>query len=144
MKRETTILLKNICLGLSCLITVVGFLRPAIGDGNPGILIVSLWGMGPCLLFWFATYMLERFSSIPQVPGIGFGISILVAVYSFAVYAEPLNHKSSTEGLIFIFAPLWLYLLLLPLLGVCVFFAWLWNKVPGGYNYDDDSDEDAD
>jgi hypothetical protein len=136
MKRETKILLKNICLGVSCLVTVVGFLRPAGDDANIGILVVLLWGTGPCLLFWLATYLLERFSSIPQVPGIGLVISIFVALYSLAVYAEPLNHKSSTEGLIFVFAPLWLYLILLPLLGVCLFFAWLRNKMP---EIDDDT-----
>ena len=132
MKRETKILLKNICPGVACLVTIVGFLRGADEDTNVGILVVLLWGTGPYLLFWLATYLLERFSSIPQVPGIGFGISILVALYALGVYAEPLDHKSSTEGLIFIFAPLWLYLLLLPLLGVCVFCAWLLRKSPDG------------
>jgi hypothetical protein len=125
MKRESKILLKNICLGVAGVVTIVGFLRSAGEDANIEVLVLLLWGTGPYLLFWIATNLLERFSSIPQVPGIGFGISILIALYALGVYAEPLNHKSSTEGLIFVFAPLWLYLLLLPLLGVCVFSAWL-------------------
>jgi hypothetical protein len=128
MKRETKIILKSICLAVSCIVTIIGFLRPADDDAGIGILVVLLWGTGPYLIFWLATYLLERFSSIRQVPGIGFGISVFVAIYALAVYAEPLNHKSSTEGLIFLFAPLWLYLLLLPLLGLCVFVAWLSNR----------------
>jgi len=38
-----------------------------------------------------------------QVPGIGFGISIFIVMYALAVYLEPLNHKSSTEGLVYVF-----------------------------------------
>ena len=128
MTRKTKIILKNVCLGLACMVTSVAFFRSA--EDNPGIgnLFVLLWGSGPYLLFWLATYLLERFSSVPQVPGIGFGLSILIALYAFAVYLEPLDHQSSTEGLIYLFAPLWLYFSVLPLLGICVLIAWLSNR----------------
>ena len=128
MTRETKSILKNTCLALSCIVTIIALLRSADDDAGIGILILLLWAMGPYILFWLATFLLERFSSIRQVPGIGFGISIFVFVYALAVYLEPLNHKSSTEGLIFIFAPIWLYFLLLPLLGLCVLVAWLSNR----------------
>ena len=129
MKRETKIFLKNIFLVLSGLVTIHSFLRAVdTGVGILGILPILLWGTGPYILFWIATYLLERFSSMRQVPGIGFGISIFILLYALGVYLEPLNHKSSTEGLIFLFAPLWLYFLLLPLLGVCVLVAWLSNR----------------
>ena len=106
MKRETKIFLKNIFLVLSGLVTIHSFLRAVdTGVGILGILPILLWGTGPYILFWIATYLLERFSSMRQVPGIGFGISIFILLYALGVYLEPLNHKSSTEGLIFIFAP---------------------------------------
>ena len=129
MQRETKIILKNTCLILSCIVTVIPFLREADDNAGIGILIFLLWGTGPYILFWLATYLLERFSSMRQVPGIGFGISIFVLLYALTVYLEPLNHKSSTEGLLYIFAPLWLYVSLLPLLGSCFIIAWLLNRL---------------
>jgi len=128
MTRETKIKLKNTFLAASCIVTIIAFLRSADNDAGIGILVVLLWGTGPYLVFWLATYLLERFSRMRQGPGIGFGISIFILLYALAVYLEPLNHKSSTEGLIYIFAPLWLYLLLFPLLGLCTFFAWLSDR----------------
>ena len=133
MHPNTKIILKNSFLLVSGIVTIIAFLR-LVGDDAEwdvhaaiGILVMLLWGTGPYILFWLATFLLERFSSIRQVPGIGFGISIVILLYALAVYLEPLNHKSSTEGLIFIFAPLWLYLIL-PLLGVCVLIAWISNR----------------
>jgi hypothetical protein len=128
MTRKTKIVLKNTLLTISCIVTGIAFLRPADDDAGISIIIPLLWVTGPYILFWLVTYLLERFSSIHQVPGIGFGISIFVFVYALTVYLKPLNHKSSTEGLIFLFAPLWLYFLLLPSLGLCVLVAWLSNR----------------
>jgi len=128
MTRESKIIFKNTCLAASCIVTIIAFLRAADDDAGVGILVVLLWGTGPYILFWLATYLLERFSSMRQVPGIGFGISIFIVMYALAVYLEPLNHKSSTEGLVYVFAPLWLYFLLLPLLGLCILVAWLSNR----------------
>jgi len=128
MKGETKILLKKTLLVVSIVVTVIAFLRSVSDDAGAGILVVLLWGIGPYLLFWLATYFLERFSSMPQVPGIGFGLSIPILIYALAVYLEPLNHKSSTEGLIFIFAPLWLYIFTLPALGLCILVARLLSR----------------
>ena len=128
MTRQTKIVLKNICLGLSSFVTIVGFNRAVDDDPGIGVLIVFLWGTGPYLLFWLVTYLLERFTSIRQVPAMGLGISLLIVVYAFAVYFQPLDHKSSTEGLIFIFAPLWLYISVLPLLGFCLLIALVSNR----------------
>jgi chromate transport protein ChrA len=136
MTRKTKVNLKNTCLALSCIVTVVFFLREiggsfaeSSGEGSAiGFLILMLWVTGPYLLFWLVTYLLERYSSVPQVPGIGFGVSILIVLYAFAVYFQPLNHESSTEGLIFIFAPLWLYITVLPLLGFCLLISWVSNR----------------
>lgn len=125
MTRDTKIILKNTLLIVCCVATTAGFMRAADPNANAGIFLFLLWGIGPYLIFWVATWLLERFSSIPQVPGIGFGLSILIALYALAVYLLPLSHQSSTEGLIFIFAPLWLYILVLPALGICVVVAWL-------------------
>ena len=128
MKRETKIFLKNTSLLVSGMVTIVSMIRDA-GDGEgSGMLVWFLWGTGPYIVFWLATWLLERFSSMRQVPGIGFGISIFILLYALLAYLEPLDHKSSTEGLIFIFAPLWLYFLLLPLLGVCMLVAWLLDR----------------
>ena len=143
MTRQTKILLKNICLAASCLVTIVAFLRPVDTDGDfgivgiLGILLILLWGIGPYLLFWLATYLLERFSSLRQAPAIGLGISVPIVLYALFVYLEPLDHKSSTEGLIYFFAPFWLYLALLPLLGLCVFAAWLSNRFSTKSKYPD-------
>jgi hypothetical protein len=126
VKPETKIILKNICLALSCIVTIIAFLRPADGVA-PGLLLVLLWGTGPYIVFWIATFLLERFSKIPQVPGIGFGMSILVLLYALACYLTPLNHKRSTEALIYFFAPYWLYVFVLPALGFLVLAAWLTN-----------------
>jgi hypothetical protein len=120
MKRGTKIFLKNCFLVVSGLVTMMSFLRAADPDNGSDNLVWVLWGIGPYFLFWIMTWLLERLSSIRQVPGIGFGLSIVILVYALLVYLEPLNHKSSTEGLIFLFAPLWLYLLTLPALGICV------------------------
>lgn len=128
MKRDTKIILKNTFLVVSTMVTIIAFLRPAGDDAGVGVLVVLLWGTVPYILFWLATFLLERFSSMRQVPGIGFGISIFILLYAFAVYLEPLNHKSSTESLIFIFAPLWLYFFALPTLSICILVAWFSNR----------------
>lgn len=101
--------------------------RVADDDAGIGILVVFAWGIAPYGCFWLATYLFERFTSIQQVPGIGYVIAILILIYSLLVYVPPLNHESSTEGLIFIFAPLWLYFAC-PILGLCVLVAWLSNR----------------
>src|SRR5436190_17964541 len=128
MNRDTKIILKNTFLAVAAVVTTVGLLRIPSDDADAGILGILLWAIGPYIVFWLVTFLLERFSSVRQVPGIGFGISIFIALYALAVYLQPLNHKSSTEGLIYIFAPLWLYFLTLPVLAICILVAWLSNR----------------
>lgn len=128
MKSETKTTLKNVFLLTSTVVTVNAFLRAVDEDAGAGILIVLLWGIGPYILFLVLTLLLERFSSMRQGPGIGFGISIFILLYALGVYLEPLNHKSSTEGLIFMFAPLWLYFFIPPVFGICTLLAWLTNR----------------
>lgn len=128
MKRETIIFCKTVALILSAIVAIFGLLRLTVGEFNPGIIGFLVWVISPYAVFLSATYLLERFTSIPQVPGIGFFISILILIFSLLVYVPSLNHESSTEGLIFIFVPFWIFFGSFPFLGLCVLGAWLANR----------------
>ena len=128
MKRKTIIFCKTAALILSAIVASFGLFRLTIGDFYPETIGLLIWVISPYAFFLLVTYLLERLTSIPQVPGIGFVISILITFFSLLIYLPSLNHESSTEGLIFIFVPLWIFFGGFPLLGLCVLGAWLQHR----------------
>ena len=81
-----------------------------------------------------ATYLLERFTSIAQIPGMNLIISLLMLGFTLITYLSVLfgDHSSSTEGLIFVFIPFWLYVGSTALGGLGLLIAWLSNRYPEG------------
>ena len=130
MQPKTKIAFKNFSLMLSVLVTVIVFLKMADLTLGIELIVFVIWTISPYVCFFLVTYLLERFTSIPQVPGMGFIIAVLMLGFTLLTYPGLLwnGHHSSTEGLIFIFAPFWLFVGSFPLLGLCVLVSWLSNK----------------
>jgi hypothetical protein len=80
------------------------------GVADPTVILFLLWVVSPYLLFFFITWFIERFTKIPARHGIAAICAVLMFAFSLLAYADTGANKSSTYGLIFIFAPVWLYI----------------------------------
>jgi len=110
MQRRQVIVFKNYVLLAAAFVAAgVGFAMS--GPFEPGSVVILFWIISPYLYFLLATYLFETLTSVTQVPAIGLVISFLMLGFTLITYPSVLfgDHNSSTEGLIFIFIPFWLY-----------------------------------
>ncbi len=128
MKPRAIILIKTCALILSAIVTVLTMWHASGQTIDIGILGFMIWGISPYVCFFIATYLLERFTSVPHIPGIGFLIAFLMLAFTLLAYLGTLNDTSSTYGLIFVFVPFWLFAGSFLLLGISVLVVWLANR----------------
>jgi hypothetical protein len=134
MERSLVATIKNITLLVSTFVAL--YASRSMSDGSlDGVEVaLTVWVISPYLAFFLLTYFLERYTSVKQLPGIALVISLLVlALTTFAYLTVAFgDHRSSTEGLIFIFLPLWLLIGSFGLLGVALLVVWLSRRYPEG------------
>ena len=92
------------------------------------LITVSIWLVSPYVCLFVVTALLERFSSIKKIFLIDCVISFLILAFSIWAYSAAMDNTSSTSGLVFIFGPMWIYVLSFFSLGISVLVAKLASK----------------
>ena len=128
MQPRTVVTLKNFSLLISLAVSVYALVRESGGSFDVGMIGFVVWVVSPYVLFFLATLLLARYTPVRQLPAIGFVIAVLMLAFTVYAYIVSLNGQSSTEALIFVFAPLWLFISAFPLLGISTLVFWLFNK----------------
>ena len=110
---------------LSCLNTVITISAASGGAGGLGLFLFIIWAVSPYVCFFATMFLLSRHTSIIKLPLTFCVISALMFAFTFWAYVGTLGNKSSTYGLIFIFAPLYLHIGWFFLLAGSLFWRWL-------------------
>ena len=121
---------KVVALVISTIIAVRAALVASGGRVDPTLLVFLLWIVSPYALFLLISWIFERFTKAPARHGIACVVAILMLAFSMLAYTGPAD-TSSTYGLIFIFAPLWLHVGGLAIFGICLLLAWLAKLAQG-------------
>ena len=128
MQPKTVSVTKLLALIIAALVTVFAMQRAAEQSIDAGTVGFMIWAISPYVCFFLATHFLERFTLIPQLPGIGLAIAMLMLGFTLLAYIGTLGDTSSTYALIFLFVPLWLFIGSFFLLGLATLVAWLSNR----------------
>lgn len=132
MKPKTIILIKTCALILSAIVTVVTMWHASGQTMDIGVLGFMLWGISPYICFSIVTYLLERFTATPHIRMIGCFISFLMLGFTLLGYKSMFGNRSgsSTDALVFVFVPLWLFIGSFLLLGLGSLISWLSARRP--------------
>lgn len=110
---------------LSAIVTMTAMDKAAAGNFQPGMILFIFWTISPYICIFVASLLLMRFTSIAQMSLIFCIISVLMFAFTLLTYIGTLGDKSSTYGLIFIFAPFYLHIGWFFLLAGGLFWRWL-------------------
>jgi hypothetical protein len=99
-------------LSISIVVTILVMLRASAWsvEVDLGTLLFIGWAISPYIIFFVLGIALERFTSVPQVPLIACVVSLLMLAFTVLAYIGTLGDGSSTNALIFLFIPLYLYI----------------------------------
>jgi quinol-cytochrome oxidoreductase complex cytochrome b subunit len=97
-------------LAIAAVITVLLMLRAAEWNIDLGVLLFIVWAVSPYICFYIASILVEKFTSLSNVPLISCIVSLLMLAFTFITYLASLNDTSSASSLIFVFVPLLLYI----------------------------------
>jgi hypothetical protein len=122
MQRSGIAIIKNFILLLSAVVALYCAKVASDGTMDEGMVVMLLWIVSPYFCFFLASYFLERFTSIKPLPVIDLTISLVALAFTWFAYVPVVfgDHHSSTEGLIFLFLPLWLLIGSFVLLGLAI------------------------
>jgi hypothetical protein len=115
-------------LSLAAIITVVTMTVAADGKFEAATLLFLGWAVSPYACFFAAGRIMEKLTSAPRLLLICGAISILMLGFTVLAYVEVLIRPSSTAGLIFLLAPLWLYIGSFFLLAAGLLSVWLTGR----------------
>jgi hypothetical protein len=103
--------MERVCLTVSGGIAFAALLKASSHSDGPsfGQVLFVLWVVGPYVVFFVAGHICRQVFSEFPVATWSARFSVLVLVFTAAVYFPDAGRPVSTQGLIFIFGPLWLY-----------------------------------
>lgn len=127
MKSKLT-LIEIAALVIASVITVYLMLRSAEWMVDGGTLAFLAWAVSPYLIFHLAGRLFRKFLPVPHLAMITLIIALLMLAFSATVYFSATRARSSTEGLIFLVVPIYLYIGSLFLLTLGTAIAWFTRK----------------
>lgn len=101
--------LTKFILALSVFVTFWSMGRSADWSFEIGSVPFALWAVSPYLFLFSAQLLSERIPAIPKIPSIFCILSIVMLGFTIFAYTIALNGESSTEALVYIFVPIYLY-----------------------------------
>ena len=100
--------IKTAALILAAITPLVVALLLTKGKIGGEFFAILIWDISPYVCFFVVTALVERFSTIPRILHINAAIAVLILVFSVWAYSLALD-KTDTSELIFIFGPVWVY-----------------------------------
>lgn len=94
----------------SMAVTLVVMMRMSSGSVDTGLLLFAAWAISPYLVFLAAGALIQRFTSIRGSALLISAISVLMLAFTLFTYISGLTGESSTESLVFVAAPVILYI----------------------------------
>ena len=102
-------IIQIVALAISTIVTVLAMLRASEWSIDSSVLLFIGWAVSPYLFLLVMSFLLNKFTSLPYKSVIFCFTSILMLVFTLLAYVGTLGNKSSTSALIFVFAPVYLY-----------------------------------
>ena len=99
-----------LALAVAAVVTIKTMLDAGQWNIDLRMMIFIGWAVSPYVVFFAASALLERFASTFIMSTIFCIISVLMLASTLFFYVGTLTGESSTEALIFIFAPVYLYI----------------------------------
>ncbi len=90
--------------------TAYAMARAAAWDLDLGLIVFIAWAVSPYLVFFTAGRVLKRFVPSAGLSYATLAIALLMLAFTVMVYAGINQDPSSTASLIFVFAPLYIYI----------------------------------
>lgn len=125
MARITAGIVEAVTLVGAAFVSIVMMLRSASWSIDVGALPFLIWVVSPYVIFWLAGRLFRKFISAPHIPVIAAVIAVLMLAFTIFAYGESYNTGSSTEALVYVIAPIYLYAGSLFLLSLGTAIDWL-------------------
>lgn len=109
MKGSTLRLVSVMALTLSVFLTVWAMMRAANWDIGLGGLPFVLWAVSPYFVVLAVEVLNRKVAALPKIPAVYPVLSLLMLGVTFFAYELSLTGESSTESLIFLILPVFLY-----------------------------------
>jgi len=109
-------------------VTIYSLLTSAAWSVDGAALLFTAWTISPFVIFYFAGRLFRKFIRASQLSLISAIIALLMLVFTAVTYYGSMNSGSSTEALVYIFVPVYLYIGSLFLLILGAVFAWLTSR----------------
>lgn len=118
-------LLTIAALTAAAVVTVFAMVRAAASSIDGGTVFFMAWAISPYVCFFLAARLIKQFLRVPHTARLACLISFLMLTLTVNAYVWSPTDTSSTDSLIFIFIPLYLYVGSLLMLTIGVGVAWL-------------------
>ena len=129
MQVKNHVAVKTIALVVSAVVVCSATLREQGIDDVSNLIILLLWGISPYVIFFAATFALERFTKLARMHLIGTVIASLMLASTLLVYIGTIGDTASPYyGFIFLVVPPYLFVGSSILLVISVFVSWLIGK----------------
>jgi len=96
---------------LSICIVGLALLNMAGSEANVGIILFILWCISPYLVLILGEFVVRKIAVIPKITKFFSLVSVLLLIFTIVSCIEVIKSKSSTTGLVFIFVPFYLNIL---------------------------------
>ena len=121
-------IVEALALGVGIGVTIYLMLRSAEWSIDGGALLFVAWAISPFIIFHLAGRLIRRLIKAPHLPLISAIIAVLMLAFTLVTYVGSMNSDSSTEALIYVFVPIYLYIGSLFLLTLGTVIAWVTGR----------------
>ncbi len=128
MPNSKLTLVEMIALTIAAVVTVFLMLRSAAWIVDGGTIAFLAWAVSPFVIFHLAGRLLKRFIKAPHLAFISAVIALLMLAFTLITYVPASMDRSSTEALIYLVVPMYLYIGSLFLLSLGTAIAWFARK----------------
>jgi hypothetical protein len=96
-------------LAISAIVTALTMLRAAEWKIDFSGFLFLCWALSPYVFLLILSFLIDKFTSLPKKSLVFCITAILMLVFTLLAYVGTLGDESSTSALIFVFAPVYLY-----------------------------------
>ena len=96
-------------LAISAIVTALTMLRAAQWKIDFSGFLFLCWALSPYVFLLILSFLIDKFTSLPKKSLVFCITAILVLILTLLAYVGTLGDESSTSALIFVFAPVYLY-----------------------------------
>lgn len=128
--KSKLLIVEIIALAIASTVTVWAMLRAAAWQIDLAAIALICLAISPYAVLYAASILLAKFTSLPKNTLVSCVTAVLMLAFTLLVYlGAAINSESSTDALIFIFVPIWLYIggFILMLVGLSA--SWLLSRL---------------